>query len=248
MGKLKDSELIQQSTSAEHYTPPQYIEAARLVLGSIDLDPASCKAANKTVKATEFFDKKKNGLEREWHGKVFLNPPYGDLVGKFIAKLMAEMEASRTTEAIVLVNAHCTDTAWFQPLWDGCLCFTDHRINFTGDKDRSGSTHGSIFVYFGPNKALFEENFLQFGTIIPETRQLYGFKTQAEALFVRKIAELARDKGISLRRGVQGGLIFIDHGVRMRRTALTSLLQPYYGASATEPKLELAGGGMDDNI
>lgn len=166
MGKLKASELVQQSTSNEHYTPAKYIEAARLVLGTIDLDPASCKEANKTVKATEFFDKKKDGLSQEWHGKIWFNPPYGDLVGKFIAKLMVELEAGHVTEVIVLVNAHGTDTLWFQPLWDGCLCFTDHRINFMGGGTRSGSTHGSVFVYFGPDKRLFKKQFSQFGAVV----------------------------------------------------------------------------------
>jgi ParB family chromosome partitioning protein len=166
MASLDDSELVQQSLSNEHYTPAKYIEAARTVLGEIDLDPASCALANKTVKAAEFFAEEHNGLEREWRGRVWLNPPYGRLVGDFISKLMAEMGAGRVSAAVVLVNAHCTDTAWFQPLWDGWLCFTDHRINFTGDDERSGSTHGSVFSYFGSRKTLFKKSFLRFGSVV----------------------------------------------------------------------------------
>jgi phage N-6-adenine-methyltransferase len=160
------SQLNQQSLSNEHYTPAKYIEAVRSVLGEIDLDPASCEEANRVVKATVFFTKDDDGLAKEWVGRVWLNPPYGDEVGKFIAKLTSEINAGNVDAAVVLVNAHCTDTIWFQPLWDGCQCFTNHRINFTGDDERSGSTHGSVFVYFGPNESAFVRHFTQFGPVV----------------------------------------------------------------------------------
>ena len=41
--------------SAEHYTPRPYAEAARYVLGSIDLDPASCAAANAIIGAEWYY-------------------------------------------------------------------------------------------------------------------------------------------------------------------------------------------------
>jgi hypothetical protein len=65
------------SASAEWYTPAPYIEAAREVLGAIDLDPASSAQANATVRATAFFSKDDDGLARDWSGRAFLNPPYG---------------------------------------------------------------------------------------------------------------------------------------------------------------------------
>ncbi len=65
------------SESAEHYTPSSIVESARLVLGSIDLDPASSEEANQIVKATRFFTCEDNGFTRPWSGRVFLNPPGG---------------------------------------------------------------------------------------------------------------------------------------------------------------------------
>jgi DNA N-6-adenine-methyltransferase (Dam) len=167
MGEMVGSDHIQQLTiSNEHYTPERYIEAARHVLGDIDLDPATSLKANQIVRAARYFTANDDGLTKQWFSRVWLNPPYGGLSGAFIDKLMQELAAESVTAAIVLVNAHCTDTAWFQPLFDGVLCFTNHRINFYGDDDRSGSTHGSVFAYFGDKRESFAATFSQFGAVV----------------------------------------------------------------------------------
>lgn len=68
------------SKTNEHYTPTAVVEAARTVLGGFDLDPASCAAANETIRATTYHTLDDDGLNgREWHGRVFLNPPGGIL-------------------------------------------------------------------------------------------------------------------------------------------------------------------------
>ena len=158
------------SASVEWYTPSQYMEAAREVMGGIDLDPASCARANETVCAGHYFSKEDDGLQQEWSGRVFLNPPYGGLCPSFIRKLIEQFQARRVQQEIVLVNAHTTDTSWFGLLWNYTLCFTDHRIDFcagTGAKSTS-STHGNVFVYMGPHAARFREVFQQFGRIVRE--------------------------------------------------------------------------------
>lgn len=158
---------VVQSVTNEWYTPTIYLDAARAVLGSIDLDPASCAQANETVQARRYFTEDDDGLDQEWTGRVWLNPPYGRIAGDFIARLVDEHLAGRVPAAVTLVNAHCTDTRWFQPLWDYTLCFTDHRIDFAaGTTDRSGSTHGSVFVYLGSEHSLFAKTFDQFGAVV----------------------------------------------------------------------------------
>jgi ParB family chromosome partitioning protein len=117
------SNILHSSESNEYYTPSQYIESARIVMGSIDLDPASCEFANETVMANEFYTKEDNGLVQQWHGNVWLNPPYGksiDQNGKkksnamlWSQKLIREHNENGI-QAILLVNA-VTACKWFKP-------------------------------------------------------------------------------------------------------------------------------------
>lgn len=165
--RLLRGQAVISSETNEWYTPARYIEAARRVLGAIDLDPASCDEANETVDAHVYFTADDDGLSQTWHGRVWLNPPYGRVAGDFIAKLIREFDAGRVPAAVALVNAHATDTDWFQALWDHTLCFTDHRIDFAaGTADRSGSTHGSVFAYLGKHEGDFAREFSNFGAVV----------------------------------------------------------------------------------
>jgi hypothetical protein len=109
-----------QSNSKEWYTPSKYLEAARALMGGIDLDPASRAAANERVQAAAYYAIEDNGFNREWHGRVFLNPPYGKERGKsqqeiWSHRLIAQYKAGITTEAVLLVTA-ATSEKWFRPL------------------------------------------------------------------------------------------------------------------------------------
>lgn len=162
-----DVHRIQIRSNNEWYTPPIYLEAARSVMGGIDVDPASSATANENVKAATFYSKDDNGLVRDWPGRVWLNPPYGSDGPKFVAELLRQFEVGIVEEAVLLVNSNSTETQWFAPLWDHVLCFVHGRINFISNVgERSGSTHGSVLVYLGPNKARFAEVFKRFGPIV----------------------------------------------------------------------------------
>jgi len=167
-----------QSETNEWYTPPEYIEAARRVLGGFDLDPASCEEANAVVQAAEFFTECRlpcggkdwcthDGMAQPWKGRLWLNPPYGRLAGQFVVRCAQQYDAGNISGAVILVNAHCTDTSWFRPLWDHTLCFTYGRLNFAaGTAARGGSTHGSVFAYLGPDPEAFKAEFARYGAIV----------------------------------------------------------------------------------
>lgn len=59
--EIKKPHVTNNSKDDEWYTPAKYIEAAREVLGSIDLDPASNDFANETVKASVYYTEERDG-------------------------------------------------------------------------------------------------------------------------------------------------------------------------------------------
>lgn len=165
---------LQSSESNEWFTPAQYADAARELMNGIDIDPASNATANEVIKATTYYDIDSNGLDKPWHGRVWLNPPYGrDLAGSnqdvWSRRLLEQYRAGITTEAILLVNAN-TEAKWFQPLYDYLICLTNHRIKFyTNDGTPSQPTQGNALVYLGNDpqqKDRFQDIFERFGVVI----------------------------------------------------------------------------------
>lgn len=154
--------ILSNSGNNERYTPKEYIDAARLVMGSIDLDPASSELANKVVQAKKIYTAEDDGLIQDWYGNIWLNPPYAkDLLPKFADKF-AE---SSFNQAIVLVH-NATETKWFAKF----ICKASAVVFPTGRVDckTPGENHcqplqGSAFIYSGNNPDEFMKVFKPFG-------------------------------------------------------------------------------------
>lgn len=158
--------VAQNSGENEWYTPPAYIAAAVTVLGQIDLDPASSSIANKIVGATTFYTKKDDGLQKEWRGRVWMNPPYAsELITQFASKFARHVGAGDITAGIVLVN-NATETAWFRELVDcaAAVLFTAGRVKFLDPEGNPGAPlQGQALIYFGDEPAKFLDAFASFG-------------------------------------------------------------------------------------
>lgn len=152
----------------EWYTPLQYIESARQVLGEIDLDPATSEFGQGRIKANGYFTTKDNGLSLPWNGKIWLNPPYSQpLIQQFIEKAVQEYKIKNMEQAIILTHNY-TDTAWFHLAESvaALICFTRGRVKFEGANGEIASpTQGSAFFYLGDNRQIFMEVFSQYGFI-----------------------------------------------------------------------------------
>lgn len=169
VGSDGDIKAAQNKGVIEWYTPAEYIEAARSAMGSIDLDPASSKKANEIVKADVFYTKRSNGLEKDWQGNVFLNPPFkADLIAAFVAKLCQHHETGDVPQAILLTNNN-TDTRWWHQatVCSSCVCFTQGRVAFYNPAgETASSTNGQTFFYFGKEPGGFYQHFTTIGTIM----------------------------------------------------------------------------------
>jgi hypothetical protein len=158
--------------SNEWYTLAKHIKAARNVMGSIELDPASCAAANAVVQAKRYYTQEQDGLAQDWTcTSMWLNPPFGNAPnGKsnmmlWSARLIEEYACGRVSQAILLSMSN-TEASWFAPLWTYPICFPCPRVLFhRPDGKLDHHIQGTCFVYLGPNEAKFIDIFSQFGTI-----------------------------------------------------------------------------------
>lgn len=165
----KKNHRAQGTGKNEWYTPQEYIDMAIQVMGYIDTDPASSDIANKKVQAKRFYTLNDEGLNREWHGKVWLNPPYAQpAINNFAEKMAAEWQSGRVDEAIVLTHNY-TDTKWFHTLADVCnaVCFNRGRIAFIDlEGNKASPTQGQAFFYFGQNVERFSSIFKEKGKVL----------------------------------------------------------------------------------
>jgi hypothetical protein len=148
-------------------TPAKYVEAARKVMGGIELDPATNPSAQLVVKADRFYTRDDDALTKSWAASsVWLNRPYSrELVSKFGGHLLAELAGIGT--AITLVNSDHS-AAWYQAELHACVafCLLDHRIAFELDgKPVPGNAHAQTIMYWGPKLPLFSRTFAEFGPV-----------------------------------------------------------------------------------
>lgn len=117
------SRVVFSSLSDEYGTPSSVLNALDREF-HFDLD--SCPLG-----ATD-------GLEREWRGNIFVNPPYSN-IDAFMRKGREELTAQRAQSVVYLVPAR-TDTAWFHEYCLGRaseIRFIRGRLKFNGAKNNA---------------------------------------------------------------------------------------------------------------
>lgn len=165
---MKSHQLINQTSGEqEYFTPMSIVVAAERVMGSIDLDPASCELANQRIHAGKFFTKKEDGLSKEWFKNVFINHPFGRKENPLWVRKMVYEYNRMEVNTIICITFAATSEEWFQPLMEFQQCFLTPRTNFylpDGTLKR-GVSKGSVVTYMGPSLDRFATEFKAMGTI-----------------------------------------------------------------------------------
>ncbi len=131
----------------EWLTPPEIIGA----LGPFDLDPCS-PVGRPWDTAREHWTVEDDGLSRRWLGRVWLNPPYGPLTGRWLSAMAGH------GDGIALIFARTETDMFHRWAWDaadamlflrGRLHF--HRVDGSRSRDNAGGPH--VLIAYGEGNA-----------------------------------------------------------------------------------------------
>lgn len=131
------------SKTSEWSTPDDLFLELESQYGPFNLDPCATPGNAKCLK---FFTQVDDGLSLPWEGKVFMNPPYGREIGKWVKK--AYEESQKGSMVVCLLPAR-TDTRWFHDYClKGDIRFLKGRLKFGGQTNPA--PFPSMIVVFRP--------------------------------------------------------------------------------------------------
>lgn len=146
MTRAMGSHQSHRSLSTTWLTPPHIIEA----LGEFDLDPCGFPG---WPTARSIICLPEDGLTASWHGRVWLNPPYGAEVWQWLARL------AEHGQGIALLFARTETAGFVREVWgkaDGLL-FLDGRLHFhhpDGTRARANAGAPSVLAAYGRGEAV----------------------------------------------------------------------------------------------
>jgi phage N-6-adenine-methyltransferase len=112
------------------------------------LDPCS---SHENALCTKHYTMETDGLKRSWHGeRVFMNPPYGREVGRWVAKAYREnQEAEKWQTLVVGLVPSRTDTAWWHDYIEGKaeVRFIRGRLKFGGKRRNPAPFPSAVVVW-----------------------------------------------------------------------------------------------------
>ena len=133
------------TSNSEDWETPQALYDLLNEKYHFDLD--AC-ADETNFKHEVYFSKEENSLEQTWFGTVFMNPPYGPQIKKWVAKAYSESQKGNCTVVCLLPSR--TDTVWFHDFCTkGNITFIKGRLKFSNSK--SSAPFPSMITVFKQN-------------------------------------------------------------------------------------------------
>lgn len=132
------------SASDDWPTPEDFFRACDREFGPLRLDVC---ASAENAKCPRYFTREDDGLSKPWNGRVWMNPPYGREIGKWVKK--AFESAKSGAKVVVCLLPARTDTAWWHDyVSQGSVRFIRGRLKFGGHKN--SAPFPSALVVFTP--------------------------------------------------------------------------------------------------
>jgi phage N-6-adenine-methyltransferase len=124
-------------------TPQEFFDKYNALYG-FNLDVC---ANQNNAKCSNFFSIEDNGLEQEWRGSCWMNPPYGREIIHWIRKAY---ESSLCGATVVCLVPARTDTKWWHEYaMKGDIEFIKGRLKFGNSKN--SAPFPSAVIVFAPN-------------------------------------------------------------------------------------------------
>ncbi len=132
------------SSKSDKWSTPQAFYDELNKVHNFTLDPC-CDEESK--KCEKFFTEKDNGLQQSWRGEtVFMNPPYGREIKKWLAKAHSESK-NPNTKVVCLVPARTDTKYWHEHCMSADkLYLIKGRLKF-GDSKNSAPFPSAIVVF-----------------------------------------------------------------------------------------------------
>jgi site-specific DNA-methyltransferase (adenine-specific) len=145
----KNTQVVMfSSKTGEWSTPQDFFDKLNWRFGPFSLDP--CATIDNT-KCANFFTEAEDGLSKSWEGfKVFVNPPYGRGIDKWIKKAYEESRKDNTM-VVMLIPARPDTKYWHDYVMKADeVYFIRGRLKF-GDSENSAPFPSAVVVFDGSN-------------------------------------------------------------------------------------------------
>ena len=135
-------------------TPTELLDVLHRVFERFDLDPCAPRKSRTQVKARVHFTEDDDGLTLPWKGIVFVNPPYGRGLARWVEKARLEVEEKRAKMVMALLPARPDTSYWHEHVVGRAeVYFIRGRLRFS-DGGQSAPFPSALAIWGASEEAL----------------------------------------------------------------------------------------------